>query len=108
MALSPTPTTSSFGEGIMIVPATLKEARKFSKAGGSLQLKRVVRQRARPQIIRNKKRTAVKSAAGLQCKDICGTRAIAAKITKMLVAATTNSQSSALREGLASPRTWRP
>jgi hypothetical protein len=31
-------------------PATLKEAREFSKAGRPLPLKRVVRQRARAQL----------------------------------------------------------
>src|SRR5258708_31301013 len=35
--------------------------------------KRVVSQRARPQIIRNKKKTTVKSAAGPQCQDNWGT-----------------------------------
>src|SRR5216683_4705557 len=99
VALRPTPTTSSFGECIMMVLATVKDARKFSKAGRTFQLKRVVRQRARPQITRNKNRTAAKSAAGAQCKDIRGTRAIAAKITNTLVARITSSQSSALREG---------
>jgi hypothetical protein len=86
-----------------MVPATVKEAREFSKAGEKFQLKRVVRQRARPQIIRRKKRTVVRSAAGPQCRDIWGTRAIAAKNTKTLVAAITKSQSSAVREGFSSP-----
>jgi len=40
---------------------------------------------------RSKNRTAVKSAAGAQRKDISGTRAIAAKITNTLVATTTSS-----------------
>src|SRR5258708_28980031 len=91
VALRPTPTTSIFDERVMMVPATVKEAQEFSKARESLQLKRVVRQRARPQIIRNTKRTAVSSAAGAQCKDICGTQAITAKITNKLVAAATRS-----------------
>jgi len=32
VALRPTPTTSSLGECVMMVPATVKEAREFSKA----------------------------------------------------------------------------
>src|SRR5258708_38713960 len=107
VALRPTPTTSIFDERVMMVPATVKEAQEFSKAREPLQLKRVVRQRARPQIIRNKKRTAVKSAAGPQCKDIWGTRAIDPKMTKPLVTAMTRTQASALREGCSSQRSWR-
>src|SRR5260370_18509730 len=104
VAFRPTPTTSIFDERVMMVPATVKEAEEFSKAREPLQLKRVVRQRARPLIIRNKTRTAVSSAAGVQRKDIGGTRAITAKITKTLVAATTKSQSSTLRDGFSSRR----
>src|SRR5260370_31912492 len=108
VALRPTATASIFDERVMMVPASVKEAEEFTKAREALQLKRVVRQRARPLIIRNTKRTAVSSTAGAQCKDICGTRAITAKTTKTLVAATTKSQSSTLRDGFSSPAGWRP
>src|SRR5258708_23760396 len=97
VALRPTPTTSIFDERVMMVPATVKEAQEFSKGREPLQLKRVVRQRARPLLIRNKKRTALSSAAGAHCKDICGTRATTAKITNTLVPAATTSRSITLR-----------
>src|SRR5258708_39660382 len=102
VALRPTPTTSTLDGFVMSDPATVKEAREFSKADRLCQLKRGVRQRARPQIIRNKTRTAVKSAAGDQCNDICGTRDMTAKITKTLEAANTKSQASTLRDGINS------
>src|SRR5258708_39678197 len=96
VALRPTPTTSIFVERVMMVPATVKEAQEFSKAREPLQLKRVVRQRARPLIIRNKTRTAVSSAAGVQRKDIGGARANTRKLTKTPVAAHSKNQVSNL------------
>ncbi len=83
--------------------ATLKDARKFSKVERPIQWKRVVCQRVRPQIRRRNRSDALKRTAGPQRKDICGTRAIVAKTTKMLVAPPTRSQSHALRPGLDSP-----
>src|SRR2546430_6322961 len=60
-----------------------------SEKRASAQRKRVVRHRVRVQTKSRTRRAAVKSAAGPQCKDSCGTRAIAANITKMAVAAAT-------------------
>src|SRR5713101_7095969 len=100
VALRPTPTTSTLDRFVIKDPPTVKQARNISKVRRSHQWKRVVRQRARPQRNRSRNIAAVKRAAGPHCKDICGTRAIAAKTTNTLVAATTNNQSSPLREGL--------
>src|SRR5260370_4693868 len=95
VALSPTPTTSTLDRFVMKDPATLPDARKFSKARAPVQLKRVVRQRARPQAMRNKNRTAVKSAAGPPRKDNCGARAIAGDIAKTVGAAPTHRPTTA-------------
>src|ERR1700675_3039367 len=70
VALRPTPTTSTLDRFVMVDSATVTEARTISKAERLCQLKRVVRQRARPQTTRNKERTAVKNAAGAQCMTI--------------------------------------
>ena len=73
-----------------------------------IQLNRVVRQRVRPQTRRSANIAALKATAGPQCKDICGTRAIVAKTTKIPVAAITDNQSNELRAGFGSPTTCRP
>src|SRR5437588_12543909 len=79
-----------------------------SEKRASAQRKRVVRHRVRVQTKSRTRRAAVKGAAGPQCKDSCGTRAIAANITKMAVAAATRSQSRTVRIGVDSPAAWRP
>ena len=67
------------------------------------QLNRVVRQRAKPQTTRSTSIAALKATAGPQWSDICGTRAIVAKIRKIPVAVTTKDQSHKLRVGFGSP-----
>src|SRR5882724_156497 len=106
VALRPTPTTSSLGECVINCPGHFNrkvknfhadrrkgvqaskepltaKSRSLAPLGMTIaerrnQLKRVVRQSDRPQIIRRKKRAPVRSAAGPQCRDIWGTRAMAA------------------------------
>src|SRR5258705_194475 len=114
VALSPTPTTSTFStpffafeSSVILLSQPLLSNSKRSgedcKEEGPGQLKCVVRHRAKPQSKSRTRSAAVKSAAGPQCKGICGMRAIAAKNTKIALATATSSQSQTVREGADSP-----
>src|SRR2546429_3604106 len=64
------------------------------------QLNRVVRQRAKPQTTRSTSIAALKATAGPQWSDICGTRAIVAKIRKIPLAGTSQGQAPKIHGGL--------